>query len=102
MRHAVAQLYKLEQLTRAFIDFLTRPMTQVERQADVLETRQRRQEVEELKDKTDLFPANRRQRVVVQVGQRLPVEADAPGGRSVEPAKQIQQCRLARPRRPDD
>ena len=37
-----------QQLARALVDFLARPAAQVQRQADVLEARQRRQQVEEL------------------------------------------------------
>ena len=58
---AVAELHERQQLARALVDFPARPATQVQRQADVLEARQRRQQVEELEDEADLVAADARQ-----------------------------------------
>src|SRR5207302_2248552 len=54
MLQPVTEPHQLEQLRRALPDSGARPATQVEGQADVLERRQRWQEVEELKDEADL------------------------------------------------
>ena len=78
---AVAELHQSQQLARALVDLLARPAAQVQRQADVLEARQRRQQVEELKDEADLVAPDARQLVVGQAGERLAVDADLAGGR---------------------
>ena len=79
-----------------------RPAAQMQRQPDVLEARQRRQQIEELKDEADLVAPDPRQPVVGQAGERFAVDADVAGGRPIEAADQIEQRRLAGARRADD
>ena len=62
----------------------------MKRQADVLETGQRRQQVEELKDEPNLVPTRARQVVVRQSGQRLAVDANLSGRGAIETADQIE------------
>src|SRR5262249_7304889 len=70
-----------QELTRARLDFRPRPPAQVQRQADVLEARERRQQIEEMKDESDLVPPHPGQPIVRQAPQRPPVDAPlAPGG----------------------
>ena len=62
MLQPVSELHERQQLARALVDLLARPAAQVQRQADVLEARQRRQQVEELEDEADLVAPDARQR----------------------------------------
>ena len=82
--------------------FLPRPAAQVQRQADVLEARQGRQQVEELEDESDLVAPDPGQVVVDNPATRLAVDADLAGGRVIEAADQIEQRRLAGSGRTDD
>ena len=74
----------------------------MQRQADVFEARQGRQQVEELEDEADLVAPHARQLIVGQAGERFAVDADLAGGRAVEAADQIEQRRLAGAGRADD
>ena len=74
----------------------------MQRQADVLEARERRQQVEELEDEADLVAPDPRQVVVGQAAERFAVDADLAGGRAIEAADQVEQRRLAGAGRPDD
>jgi hypothetical protein len=67
MLKPVFELDEAEKLARAVVDVLARPAAQVQRQADVLDRGERRQQVEELEDEAIL---SRRIRVNV-VGQAL-------------------------------
>jgi hypothetical protein len=49
MIHAMVELNHLDQLSGALFNFGTRPVTQMQRQRDIFEAVERRQEVEELK-----------------------------------------------------
>src|SRR5829696_6216890 len=88
MVHPRFELHERKQLTRALLDFLARPAAQVQRQADVLERRQRRQQVEELEDEPDLVAADSGQLIVGEAGERFAVDADLSRSRAVEPADQ--------------
>ena len=59
----------------ALVHLAARPAAQVQRQADVLETGQRRQQVEELKDEADLVAPQPRQVIVGEAAERLAVDA---------------------------
>ena len=102
MVHARLELNEREQLAGALFDFLARPSAQVQREADVFERRQRRQQVEELEDESDLVAAHPRQVVVGEAGERLAVDAHTAGGRTVESADEIEERRLARSGGSDD
>src|SRR5918993_791246 len=83
VRHVIEprpQLDQIEQLARAIVDLLARPASQVERQGHVLEARQARQQVEELKDEPQLVAADRRQRVVGEAVESLAVQRDGASG----------------------
>ena len=99
---AVAELDERQQLARALVDLSARPAAQVQRQADVLEARQRRQQVEELEDEADLVAPHARQLVVGQAGERFAVDADLAGRRAIEAADRVEQRRLAGAGRADD
>ena len=88
--------------SRARCTFAPRPAAQMQRQPDVLETRQRRQQIEELKDESDLVAPHPGQRLVGQAAERFAVDADVAGGRPIETANQIEQRRLAGAGRSDD
>src|SRR5262245_57455856 len=54
MLEAVSELNQLQKFSCARVDFLPRPLAEMQRQRDVFKTIQRRQKVEELKNETDL------------------------------------------------
>ena len=74
----------------------------MQRQRDVLQARQRRQQVEELEDESDLVAPHARQLVVAEFRKRLPVQLDLALSRPVQPADQVQQGRFPGARRPHD
>ena len=82
--------------------FDARPAAEMQRQPDILQTRQRRQQVEELKDEPDLVAPHARQRIVGQTGERFAVDPDLAGRRTVEAANEVEQRGLPGARRPDD
>src|SRR5262245_31562915 len=94
MRETIAELHERPQLARALVDLAARPSAQVKRQADVFQARQRRQQVEELENKTDLVAPHLRQLVVVQAGERLAIDQHIAGGGTVEAAHQVEECRF--------
>ena len=100
--HARVELNELQQLAGARIDLAARPAAQVQRQADVLEARQGRQQVEELEDEADLVAADAGQRVVRQAAQGFAVDGDDAGGGAIESAEQVEQRGLSRARGSDD
>jgi len=55
-------------------------------QGDIFLARQRRQQVEELKDESDLVAANAGKTIVVELGEALPIQLDFSGGRMVKPS----------------
>ena len=69
MVHALVELHKCEELARARIDLLARPSAEVQREADILEAREGRQQIEELKNESNLVAANARQRIVGQAAR---------------------------------
>src|SRR5690349_17562920 len=102
MRDAMVQVYEVEQFARTLVDLAARPMTQMQRQPHILQTRQRREQIEELKDESDLLAPNGRQRVVVEPAQRLTVDRHASRRDAIEAAEQIEQRRFPRPGRADN
>src|SRR5581483_4044187 len=60
MIDAMSQLHEIEELTGARLDLPPRPPAQVQRESDVFETGERRQQVEELEDEADLVAADAR------------------------------------------
>src|SRR5262245_53554273 len=91
VRLSVAELNERQQLARPLVNLAPWPPPQVKGQPDVLETRQRRQQVEELKDESDLVPSNPRQLIVGQTSKPFAVDANVAGGRTIEAANQIEE-----------
>src|ERR671939_211554 len=98
----MSELDEIEQLARAFVDFLARPPAEVQRQADVLEARERRQQIEELEDESNLVAPHSRQLIVGETAERSAVDEDVAGSRAIEAADEIEERRLARAGGPDD
>ena len=76
--------------------------TEFERQQDVLERRQVRQQLERLEHEADLRATQLRATVLVAREQVVAEHADSAGGRRVESRQQSEQGRLARTRRARD
>ena len=74
----------------------------MQRQPDVLETGERRQQVEELEDEADLVPPHSRQIVVGETREQLAVDPHVARACGVEAADEVEQRGLAGSRRPDD
>src|ERR1019366_7397982 len=74
-----AELHEIEQFPGALLDLAARPAAQVQRQADVFEARERRQQVEELEDEADLVASHFRQLIVGHAAERGTVDADGAG-----------------------
>ena len=72
------------------------------RQADVLEARQRRQQVEELEDEPDGVSPDLRELVVRKAAERLAADPHFAGGGPIEAADEIEQRRFPGAGRPDD
>src|SRR5262249_8991421 len=68
----------------AVVDFLARPSAEVQRQRDVFDRGQRRQQVEELKNESDLVAADARKIVIAERRERFPVDLDFAFARSIE------------------
>ena len=61
MVHALGQLHQVEQLARTIVDLLPWPAAQMQRKRHILDARQTRQQIEELKDEAELVAPHRRQ-----------------------------------------
>ena len=73
-----------------------------ERELDVLERRRAGEQVEPLKDESNLFVANRRQLIVREARHVAAVQPIRAGRRAIEAAEDVHQRRLPRSRRSDD
>src|SRR4030095_8083951 len=102
VRQAVLELNERQQLTGAIVDLSTRPAPKVEREANVLQTGQRRQQIEELKDEADLVPSDLGQLIVRQLDEGSAIDRDGPRRRAIQTAHQGEQRRLSRARWPDN
>ena len=80
---------------------VTRPAVQLEREAEVLLHRERRNQIEELEDEPHVMPAEQRAPRLGRPREREPVDDDLAGGRHVDPADQVEQRGLARAAPPD-
>ena len=79
-----------------------RGAVQLARQHDVLGGRQRRDQVQALEDVADRSPTQLREREPGQPAQAHSLDDDVTGCGGVEPAREVQQRRLAGARRPHD
>ena len=87
----MAELNEVQQFFSTILDFLTRPFSEVQRERDILERIQRRQQVEKLKDKTDLVATHAREVIIREFAQILAVDSNLSRGRPVQTADQVQQ-----------
>jgi hypothetical protein len=92
----------LEQLAPARARLARRQARQQAGQLDVVGDREVRDEVEELEDEAHLAAAQQRPGRLAELVDPAAAEVDLAGGRSVEPAEQVQQRRLAAARGPHD
>src|SRR6266542_815260 len=99
---AMAKLHQVQQLAGALVYFLAAPAFEMKRQRHVLQAGEAGQQVEELKNKTDLVAPQAREVVVRESVQRLAVNRNLAGGGAVETADQVEQRRFARTGGADD
>jgi hypothetical protein len=99
---AVRELHERQELCGAFMEAGPRPAAQVQGQADVLEARQRRQQVEELEDEPDGVSPDFRELVVRKAAEGPAADPHFAGGGPIEAADEIEQGRFPGPGRPDD
>src|SRR5207344_45598 len=102
MVEAAAQLHKLQQVARPFVDFLAAQPLEVQRQCDVLHAGERRQEIEKLENEADLVAAKAGQIVVGEGRDGLAVDANLARGGAIESTNQVEECGLAGARRSDN
>ena len=79
-----------------------RQIRQQQRQLDVLDRAQHRDQVVELEDEPDVARAPCRERVLVETGERLARDDDLAAVGAVETGEEVQQRRLPRARRPHE
>ena len=89
------ELHEREQLTRCRLDLASRPPAQMQRQPDIFEAGQRRQQVEELEDESNRVSAQAGQFVVGEIVERLSAHSDVAGRGTIESTDQVQERRLA-------
>src|SRR4030095_6665153 len=89
MIHSVFELNHTEQFFRPFLNFRPRPATKVQRQCDILEAVERRQEIEELKYEADLVTTHARQVVVWQIREILVLDRNRSAAGTVQTPDQV-------------
>jgi len=97
-----AELDQPEQLPGAIAGLAPRPAAQVERQGDVLEARQRRSKLKNWKMNPTFSRLTRVSSSSESPESARPPIRTSPEVGPVEAADEVEQRRLARPRRPDD
>lgn len=95
MLQALAQADAGEQLGGALAS-IAAPV-QFQRQHDVLQSIEAVEQLERLKDETDVFGTHPRPLVFVERRQRMAGQMNFARTRQIEPCQQAEQCRLARP-----
>jgi hypothetical protein len=86
--HPRAELYEGQQLAGALVDLFARPAAEMQRKSDVLEARQRREKIEELKDEADLVATDPREPIVGEAASASPSTRTRPAvGRSRPPTR---------------
>jgi hypothetical protein len=91
MVQAAAQSNQVQQFLGALVDSFRRPPAQVQRYGNVLDTIQSRQQIEELKNESDLVASHTREIVVRQPTEQTAVDLYLSRCRRVQSAYQIQQ-----------
>lgn len=102
MAHARVQSYARERRSCALPAFASAYACDAQRQLDVFQRRQPRQQVKPLKDEPDLAPAHLCELILPQRLHAAPVQAIRPRAGPVQAAHDVHQRRLARSGRPDD
>ena len=95
MRRALGEADLLEQGERAIAQLVGGDADRRQLRLDVLERRQRRDQVELLEDEAERLQAQVGELAVAEHPEVASLEEDAPGARPVERAEQLQQGRLA-------
>ena len=85
----------LQKFGGAFLCLATARAIEHQRQGDVLQDGQGRKEIEELKDKSDLFASKPGELFLVKVIEGGSSEEHSPAGRSVHSTDQVEQRRLS-------
>src|SRR5439155_21285366 len=93
---------QIQKLLRAFFNLLARPLPQMQRQRDIFDAIQRRQQVEKLKDEADLVAANTSEIVIREFAKILAFDSNLAGCGPVKAADQVQERRLSRTGRSDN
>src|SRR5262245_30024947 len=102
MLEAVPELHHLQQFSRAFLDLSPRPSAEMQRECNDVKTIECSEQIEELKDESDLVPAHARKFIVRECAKALTFDADVACCRPVEACDEIQQRGFAGTRRSDD
>ena len=100
--HAVSKPHELELFRGAPPSLLAADARVDQRQFDVVERRRPREEVEGLKDESDLSIADPRQLIVAQLAHELTAQPVLARGRRIETTDHVHERRLTAPRRPHD
>ena len=100
VRGAIGQAHQLQRDRGILAPLRGRQAGQQQRQLDVALRRQHRHQVVELEHEADGRGAPFRQCAAAELVDALAADADAAGGRRVEPADQVEQRRLAGAGRP--
>jgi hypothetical protein len=99
---SVADAELAHELRRGSPSILTAPADEEQGQLDVLDGRERRQQVEELKDEADPPPTQASQLGLAQLVDAFAVEVHLSGGGAIEAREQVEQGRLPTAARPHD
>lgn len=102
MIHPMRELHQVQQVLHSRLDLVPGPAAQMQGNRDVLQAGERWQEIEELKNETDLVAAYARQRIVGEAAEARAVDRDLAGGGMIEAADQVEQRRFPRAGRAHD
>src|SRR5579871_1179974 len=91
MVEALPELHQFQEIAGALVNLLPLEALQVERQGDVFDAGQARQEIEELKDEADLVASKASQVVIGERRHGLTINANLAGRGSVQSADEIQE-----------
>jgi 16S rRNA (cytidine1402-2'-O)-methyltransferase len=102
MIQAMPELHQVQQFLRTLHNFTSGPAAQMQRNRDVLQARERRQKIEELKNEADFVAAYVRQGVIGELAELRAVDRDLAGSRVIEAADQVEERRFSRAGRAHD
>lgn len=98
----VCQIHLRHQVTRPVKRFASTPAFRQQRQGNILQSADRREQVVKLKDKTDVFPAEAGEFTLTGVFERYPIDRQFPAGGAVNTAQEVQQRGFTPAAGPDD